>query len=133
MAVPSTQEDQDFAQAVQDSLGEAALSPARSRTTEQDTCNEAQDQLSDQLAVMAAAKERSLQRFGAEKDIWDDAMHRRYLPAGDANVAPAAAEDDAETAAGLALASAASLLSAAKENTAFRPSAPAHERLAGSS
>ena len=133
VAIPSIQEDQDFAQAVQDSLGEAALSPARSRTTEQDDCNEAQDQLSDQLAVMAAAKERSLQRFGAEKDIWDDAMHRRYMPAGDASAAPAPAEDaNAETAAGQPLASAAaSLLSAAKENTAFRPSAPAHERLAG--
>ena len=105
-AIPSVDEDQEFAQAVQDSLGEAALSPARSRTTE-DACNEAQDQLSDQLAVMAAAKERSLRRSGAEKAFWDEAMHRRYMPAGDANAAPAPTEvDDAETVAGLALASA---------------------------
>ena len=81
---------------------------------------------------MAAAKERSLQRSGAEKAIWDEAMHRRYMPAGEANAAPTPAEvNGTETVAGLTLASAASLLSAAKEISAFQPVPPAHEKLAG--
>ena len=54
------------------------------------------------------------------------------MPAGEANAAPTpAGVNDAETAAGLALASAASLLSAAKQNSAFQPVPSAHERLAG--
>ena len=128
--------DHSFAQAVQDSLGEAALSPVRARPSEPASFNVAQDQLSDQMAVLAAAKARAIERHGAEKDVWDRAMHRRIMPAGQGDSEPAQGEGG-ELESDMAASVAASLLTAAQENSAFleaerRKAGPsAHEKLSG--
>ena len=114
----SAESDHEFAQAVQDSLGEAALSPVRARSSEPASVDVAQDQLCDQLAVLAAAKARAIERRGAEKDVWDKAMHRRIMPAGHNDSDPAPRECD-ELAADMTASIAASLLTAAQENSAF--------------